>query len=136
VRSWTQDFRAVVDIDSMNRRVFHRVDVKANGELLWATKSRMGRVKTHREYITTINVSVDGAKIALKGRHDFPVHSRGRIKLGIEFCEVEVLDIEAARDATILRVNFVSPTQRFVSVVEKWMPISTDERNGFLSAWT
>ena len=119
----------------MNRRFFHRVDVKANGELIWATKSRMGRVKSHREYVTTINVSVDGAKIALKGRHDFPLHSRARLKLGIEFCDVEILYIDTNPDATVLRVNFVSPTHRFISVVEKWMPISTEERDDFISAW-
>jgi hypothetical protein len=120
----------------MNRRFFHRFDVKANGELLWATKSRLGRVKSHREYVTTINVSVDGAKIALKGRHDFPLHSRARIKLGIEFCDVEVLQIGATPDTTILRISFVSPTHRFVSAVEKWLPISTDERDDFVSSWS
>jgi hypothetical protein len=121
----------------MNRRFFHRVDVQANGELLWATKSRIGRVKTHRDYITTINVSVDGAKVALKGDHNFPKYSRARLKLGIEFCEVEILDIDRSpKDYTILRMSFISPTSRFVSVVEKWMPISTDERDDFVNVWT
>jgi hypothetical protein len=122
----------------MNRRFFHRVAVTANGELLWATKSRLGRVRSHREYITTIDVSVDGAKIELAGRHLFAPNAHARMKLGIEFCEVEVLDVDRKSRSgnTILRLSFVAPSSKFVSVVEKWMPISTDDRNEHLSSWT
>jgi len=121
----------------MNRRFFNRVDVQANGELLWATKSRVGRVTNHREYITTVNVSIDGAKIAVPGYRSFPAGARARIKLGIEFCEVEVLETITATgsDYTLVRVNFISPSARFVSVVENWLPISQEERNDFMSNW-
>jgi len=106
----------------MERRFFNRVDVEANGELLWATKSRVGRISNHREYIKTVNVSMDGAKIAVPGYRSFPVGARARLKLGIEFSEV-------------VRVTFVSPNHRFISVVERWMPISTEERDDFMSSW-
>jgi len=121
----------------MNRRIFHRVDVTANGELLWATKSIFKRIAKHREFITTVNVSIDGAKIVLKGRHIFPSQARARLKLGIEFCEVEVLEslYDAKSNRTLLRLSFVTPTSRFVSVVEKWMPIDTAERDQFSSSW-
>lgn len=110
----------------------------ANGELLWATKSRLGKVKTQREYITTINVSIDGAKFSIAGRHLFPLNAHARLKLGIEFCEVEVLEVDrkSMPNNTILRVSFVAPTPKFVSVVEKWMPISTDDREEHISSWT
>ena len=120
----------------MNRRFFNRVDVRANGELLWATRSRLGRVSTHREYITTTNVSVSGAKITLKGKHDFPLRSRARLKLGLEFCEVEVLEVETSSKSTELRLAFITPNSRFITVVEQWLPISTDDRDDFVSAWT
>ncbi len=122
----------------MNRRFFHRVDIQANGELLWATKSRFGRVSNHRDFITTVNVSMDGAKIVLKGRHTFPPNARARLKLGIEFCEVEVLEVlhKSRPDSTQLRLLFISPNARFVSVVEKWMPIDAQGRDEFISAWT
>jgi len=121
----------------MNRRFFHRVDVRANGELVWATRSRMGKIKTHREYITTSNVSVSGARITLPGNHDFPLRSRARLKLGLEYCEVEVLDI-AKPDSkhTDLRLSFITPSSRFITIVEQWMPISTDERDDYVQAWT
>jgi hypothetical protein len=120
----------------MNRRFFHRVDVRANGELLWATRTRLGRVSTHREYITTDNVSVSGAKIALKGKHDFPLRSRARLKLGLEFCDVEVLQIETVSNSTVLRLAFLTPNSRFITIVEQWLPISTNDREEFVSAWT
>lgn len=120
----------------MNRRFFHRVDVRANGELIWATRSRLGRVSTHREFITTDNVSMSGAKIVLKGKHDFPLRSRAQLKLGLEICDVEVLQIETSSKATLLRLAFITPGLRFITIVEHWMPISTDGRDEFASAWT
>ena len=120
----------------MNRRFFHRVDVRANGELVWATRSRLGRVRTHREFITTDNVSMSGARIALRGKHDFPLRSRARLKLGLEFCDVEVLEIETSFNSTVLRLAFLTPNSRFVAIVEQWMPISTNDRDEFVSAWT
>jgi len=121
----------------MNRRFFHRVEVHANGELLWATKSRLGRVKTHRQYITTDNVSVAGAKVILQGDYDFPVRSRARLKLGLEYCEVEVLEHhKSGTGQTMLRLSFITPSMKFITVVEKWMPISTDRRDDFVQSWT
>ncbi len=121
----------------MNRRFFHRVDVHANGELLWATRSRLGKVKTHREYVTTENVSVSGAKIILKGNFDFPLRSRARLKLGLEYCEAEVLEIAKSETGfTMLRLSFITPTTKFITIVEQWMPISTGEREDFVHAWT
>lgn len=120
----------------MDRRFFGRVDIKANGELLWATK-RLGRVKTHREYITTVNVSIDGAKILVPGSHAFPVGARARLKLGIEFCDVEILESDhtTVTDKTYARLLFLNPSTKFVSVVERWMPISTEARERFTSVW-
>lgn len=120
----------------MNRRFFHRVDVKANGELLWATKSRVGRVKNHREYVTTVNVSIDGAKLAIPGEHKFPTGARARLKLGIEFCDVDVLETIPSRSSTIARVTFVNPSPRFVAVVENWIPITNAaHRDSFIDNW-
>lgn len=122
----------------MNRRFFNRVDVKANGELLWATKSRFGRVTNKREFITTVNVSIDGAKIAIPGTHAFPEAARARIKLGIHFCEVEVLDADTKTSPkyTFARVVFIAPDHRFVSVVEEYLPVAKNERENYLSNWT
>ena len=120
----------------MNRRFFHREEIRANGEFVWATKSRIGRVTTNREFITTENVSVDGAKIIVPGRHHFPEHSRGRIKFGLEFCDVEILESFEQGSDTALRLLFLAPSARFVGIIEKWLPIKTDDRRKHESAWT
>ena len=121
----------------MNRRFFQRVDVRANGELIWATKGRFGRISTHREYITTHNLSVDGARLELKGAHTFPIGSRARLKLGLEFSDVEILECAvSANGTTDLRVTFITPSPRFVAVVEQWIPIATEDRQMFGGSWT
>jgi len=81
---------------------------------------------------------MDGAKIVMKGRHTFPTSARARLKLGIEFCEVEILEVQhrSGPDSTQLRLSFISPSARFVSVVEKWMPIDAHGRDEFVAAWT
>jgi len=120
----------------MNRRFFNRVDVQANGELLWATKSRFGRVTNMREYITTVNVSIDGAKISIPGNHNFPDGAHARIKLGIQFCEVEILASETTATSTVARILFLQPDGRFIAELERYLPVDKGEREDFLSAWT
>lgn len=119
----------------MDKRLFHRVDVSANGELHWATKSRVGRLTKHKEHIRTENVSIDGAKILVPGKHHFPKGARARLKLGIEFCDVEVREAVSANEGTILRLIFISPSARFVAVLEKSMRVTTHERDDFISSW-
>ncbi len=120
----------------MNRRFFRREAVRANGEFVWATKSRLGRVSTNREFITTKNLSIDGAKIAIKGAHHFPVGCHARVKFGLEFCDVEVLEAFHSGSTTELRIIFRSPSKRFVNVIEKWLHTETENRHGFESVWT
>ena len=118
-----------------NRRLFHRAEITANGEFVWATKNRLGRVKTHREFVTTTDISVEGAKIRMDGNQDFPVKFRGRMKLGLHFCDVEVLESEHVGDSTVLRLLFLAPNQQFIEIIEQWMPISQEDRSEFKSAW-
>ena len=121
----------------VNRRFFRREAIRANGEFIWATKSRLGRVSTNREFITTENVSIDGAKIVIKGAHQFPERSRGRVKFGLEFCDVEILEASpGAGNSTELRLLFLSPSARFVRIIEKWLNVETDDRQDFESVWT
>ncbi|MGI9608347.1 MAG: hypothetical protein ACR2P0_19615 [Acidimicrobiales bacterium] len=120
----------------MNRRFFHRADVQANGELVWATKHRFGRVSTHREYVVTNNVSVDGASIMIPGQHRFPIGCRARLKLGLEFCDVEILDNEPTPHGdTDLRIRLLSPSARFIAVVEQWLPESKIDRTEHEEVW-
>lgn len=122
----------------MNRRFFQRADVAANGELIWATKGIMGRVQTHRAYLMTENLSVDGARLTVRGKHHLPPGIRARLKLGLEFCDVELLDVKfPSPGRTTLRVTFLSPNRRFLEVVEQYLPISDREDRGlYQQTWT
>lgn len=110
----------------MERRFFDRIDVAANGELIWATKGLLGKVSTHRAFLMTENLSVDGAKLTIEGKHYLPPGVRARFKLGLEFADVEILEVKhPAPDRTHLRIMFLSPTRRFLEEVEKYLPVSS-----------
>jgi hypothetical protein len=124
------------DAATLERRFFGRVNVSANGEILWATKKLLGRVANHREFLVTQNLSRDGARVLLRNNHHFPVGSRARLKLGIEFCEVEILGVQKTNDGqTVLRMAFCSPNARFNRVVEQYLPVA-NERETVETNWT
>jgi len=109
----------------MERRFFERTDVAANGELIWATKGMLGKVSTHRAYLMTENLSVDGAKLVVSGKHYLPPGVRARLKLGLEFTDVELLEVKhKTSDQTDIRVTFLSPNRKFLEEVEKYLPLS------------
>lgn len=121
----------------MERRFFDRTDVAANGELIWATKGVLGKVSTHRAYLMTENLSVDGAKIVIHGKHHLAEGARARLKLGLEFADVELLDItHPTPDHTDVRLRFLAPHRGFLEEVEKYLPSSSRrERTAFEDNW-
>ena len=132
-RLWRQ-----ADAATLERRFFARTKVAANGELVWATKKMLGRVATHREFLVTENLSRDGAKVTLNANHHFPVGSTARLKLGIEFCEVEILGVHKQPSGrTTLRLSFVNPSAKFNRVVEQYLPIGNEfERQVYGTNWS
>lgn len=122
----------------LNRRFFERVAVGANGELIWATKGMLGRVQTHRAYLMTENLSVDGAKLIIHGKHHLPPGIRARLKLGLEFCDVELLEVKfPSPGRTSIRVTFLAPNRKFLEVVEQYLPISDRKDRGiYEQSWT
>lgn len=126
------------EADVLERRFFERIPVSANGELLWATKKMFGRVANQRSFLVTQNLSRDGAKVLLHEEHHFPVGSRARLKLGIEFSEVEILGVQRPpRGKTSLRLTFINPSAKFNRVVEQYLPVGNDfERMPHETQWT
>lgn len=122
----------------MERRFFERAEAAANGELIWATRNRLGRTHTHRAFLRTENVSLEGGRLIIDGDHSFPLEARGRLKIGLQFCDVQVRAIEEPQDGhTVLRVVFLSPTTAFLHEVEKYLPIENwDERVVYQPRWT
>ena len=122
----------------MERRFFERADAGANGELIWATRNRLGRTHTHRAFLRTDNVSLEGARLVLDGDYSFPLEARARLKIGLQFCEVQVRAIEDAPSSyTVLRVVFLAPTAAFLHEVERYLPIQNwDDRAVYEPQWT
>ena len=122
----------------MERRFFERTEAFANGELIWATRNRLGRTHTHRANLRTENVSLDGARLVLDGDHSFPLQARARLKIGLKFCEVQVQAIEdAPSGTTVLGVVFLGPTAEFLHEIERYLPIGNwDDRAIYQSRWT
>ena len=120
----------------MERRLFHRESIAMNGDLSWVTKGRLGRKQTQRSYVRTLNLSLDGARIELKGHYPFLVDAVARIQLGIRYCDVRILDVVHTGERTILRIFFISPDPDFVSVIEDQLPSLTADRELHERKWT
>ncbi len=121
----------------MERRFFQRFDVQANGELIWATRSRFGKVSQHRVFVATENLSVDGALLLLFGEHELPLGARARLKLGLEFVDVEVRGhMPAPPQRTALRTMFIAPSGAFIRTVEEQLAVPIEQRTGFQANWT
>ena len=120
----------------MERRMFHREALSVNGELKWYTKSRLGRKESHRSFIQTINLSLDGAKIELDGIYQFEVKSRARLQLGIAFTDVTVLEVGQENGFTTLRLVFMAPNTDFIAFLEENLPTITQDRQFYEGKWT
>ena len=71
------------------------------------------------------------------GPHHSPIGARPRLKLGLEFSDVEVLECSPTPEGnTAIRLTFITPSPRFVHVVEQWIPVATNERETFGANWT
>gem|GEM_PF-1435646 len=122
--------------DHRERRSFRRVELRRNGELVWTSKSRLGRKTTNREFITTKNLSVEGAKIVLPGEWEFAENERARLKLGIDFCDVTILDAASNGVATTIRLGYVAPSPSFIQAIERAQPDADDGRFSMMGLWT
>lgn len=119
----------------MERRAFERSSVEMNGELSWTTKLRFGRKARQRAFIRTSNLSLDGAKLSIPGEYPFAVGAIARIQLGIQYCELRILDVRHAQNTTTLRVTFVSPSRNFVGMLEEQLAINTKARERIEGKW-
>ena len=115
--------------------MFHREAVAINGELAWMTKGRFGKRERQRAYVRTLNLSLDGARIGMKGELPFSVGAQARLQLGISFSDVKVLEVTHHGGNTFLRVSFLSPGLDFVATVEERLPVITENRAFYEGKW-
>lgn len=118
------------------RRHFRRIEVKQSGEFVWSTTSRFGRSRTYRQFVTTENLAVKGAKITIAGDWTFEDGAIGRFKLGTEFCEAEVLEVESNEESTTLRLVFIGPSPGFADAVHRYTASPSEDRFSFENLWS
>ena len=119
------------------RRIVARTPVEVDGKILWATKRLIGAgTKARDADITTLDLSVDGAKILLDKKHSFPPGASVRLVLGNESSPARVLEvIEARDDNQILRLNLELPDRPFMEVIERWLASNAGGRKFTESYW-
>lgn len=117
------------------RRHFRRIQVRQSGEFVWSSKSRLGRTKTFREFVTTENLAVKGAKIIVPGDWEFDEGAGGRFKLATEFCEAEILEAESNGVSTTLRLVFIGPDAGFIDAVQRETGRADEDRFSFKNLW-
>ncbi len=115
--------------------MFHRQDAAINGDLRWIAKGRFGRKERQRSFLRTLNLSLDGARVELKGHIPFTVGTTARIQLGIRFCDVRILDVLHEENRTILRLSFAAPDRDFVTQIEEYLPTSSADRAQYEGKW-
>lgn len=119
------------------RRIFARTPVEVDGSLHWATKRLIGAgTKPHEAEITTLDLSVDGAKVLLDKRHNLPPGASVRLMFGSESSPARVLEVIEARDGNqILRLNLERPDRSFMEVIEQWLDTNAGGKKFAESFW-
>ena len=119
------------------RRIVARTPVEVDGKILWATKRLIGAgTKAHEADITTLDLSVDGAKVLLDKKHNLPPGASVRLVFGNESSPARVLDVIKARgNNQILRLNLELPDRPFMEVIEQWLASNAGGRKFGESYW-
>jgi len=119
------------------RRIVARTSVEVDGKILWATRRLIGAgTKAHEADITTLDLSVDGAKVLLDKKHALPPGASVRIVFGSESSPARVLEVIEARDHNqILRLNLELPDRPFMAVIEQWLASNAGGKKFAESYW-
>lgn len=123
------------ETNTRERRNFHRVTTPHTGEFVWKSKLLLGRHQTEREFVTTQDLGVNGARIVLPGEWKFSEGDRGRLKVGPEHCDAKVLEATTNGVATTLRLTFVNPSPQFTASLVILTDPDQQERFSLKSLW-
>lgn len=120
------------------RRLFERTPVEVDGQLHWATRKLIGKgVKSHVVDVTTLDLSVDGAKVLVPKGTQLPAGASVRLVFESSSSPARVLEVVQAREGMqILRLNLERPDREFMKVIEQWLAINAGGRKFVESYWT
>ena len=113
-----------------DRRIFKRTESSVDGQLQWQVKRRTGLVKTNRTEITTIDLSVDGARITTARNTRLPIGASVLISFGDHQSSARVRallpDPHGRSRQQLLLLQFENPSAGFLREVDRML----DENNG------
>lgn len=121
-----------------DRRLFARTSIEVDGQVQWATKRRIGvGVKSHSTDVTTLDLSVDGAKVLLSKGVILPVGASVRLVFGSESSPARVRRVLSTTDSRkILCLNLEQPSRDFMKVIEQWLAVNAGGQKFIESYWT
>lgn len=104
------------------RRLVRRTDVEVQGTLEWATKRRIGGVKQHRAQVTTVDLSVGGAKVIAEPGVKLPVGASCRLEFEGESSPARILGVQR-NDARqqLFSMRLEHPPSAFMRVIDQWI---------------
>ncbi len=107
----------------MDRRMFERTEVAVDGELLWQVK-RGGIVKTNRVEITTLDLSVDGARVSSNKRARLPIGASVMVTFNGQRSAARIRATLPDPDngkRRLLLLQFEEPNRDFLQVIDQWV---------------
>lgn len=107
----------------MDRRMFERIEVAVEGELLWQVK-RGGIVKTNRVDVTTLDLSVDGARVTTNKRTRLPIGASVRVTFNGQQSAARIrATLPDPKDSKrrLLLIQFEEPNRDFLQVIDQWV---------------
>jgi hypothetical protein len=104
------------------RRLFTRTDVEVQGSLQWATKRRTGGIKQHEIQMTTVDLSVNGARLVVDGKTPLPVGASCRISFAGESSPARVRTVQTNEAGKkLLSVQLENASVGFMQVIDEWI---------------
>ena len=104
------------------RRLFNRTDVEVEGTLQWATKRRIGGIKQHEVPMTSVDLSVNGAKLVVDGGTSLPLGASCRVAFADASSPARVRTVQTnAAGQKLLSVELENPPREFMSVIQQWI---------------
>jgi len=104
------------------RRLFRRTNVEVQGVVQWGTKRRIGGIKQHEVPMTTVDLSVNGARLVVDGKTPLPVGASCRISFAGESSPARVRTVQTNNAGKkLLSVQLENTTLGFLQVIDEWI---------------
>lgn len=106
----------------LERRLVGRTTVLVEGELRWTTKRAILGHRDHRVTVTTLDVSVDGAKLLAHEQAPLPAGASVRLSLDGHESVARVKSVTVnGSGRQVLGVQLESPSAEYLNYVERWL---------------